>query len=49
MRTGKSANELLNTFPAAEKNKILLELQKSAQKRPLGYSVGAGQLQVERQ
>lgn len=49
MRTGKSANELLNTFPAAERNKILLELQKSAQKRPLGYSVGAGQLQVERE
>ena len=49
MESGKTANELLNTFPSAERNKILLELQKSAQKRPLGYAVGAGQLQVERQ
>lgn len=48
MESGKSANELLNTLPASEKNKVLLELKKSAQKRPLGYSVGAGQLQVER-
>jgi hypothetical protein len=48
MESGKSANELLNTLPASERNKVLLEIKKSAQKRPLGYSVGAGQLQVER-
>lgn len=47
-RSGKNMNELLNTLPASERNKVLLEIQKSAQKRPLGYSAGAGQLQVER-
>lgn len=49
MESGKTANELLNTFPSAERNKILLQLQKSAQKRPIKASVGAGQLQVERE
>ena len=47
MESGKSANELLSAVPASERNKILLELKKAAQQRPVGYSVGIGQLQAQ--
>jgi hypothetical protein len=49
MRTGKSANELLNMVPATERYQLMRDLAKSGQKRPLGFTVGAGQTQVERQ
>jgi hypothetical protein len=49
MESGKSANELLNMVPATERYELMRELAKSGQKRPLGFTVGAGQTQVERQ
>lgn len=49
MESGKSANELLNMVPATERYELMRDIAKAGQKRPLGFTVGAGQTQVERQ
>lgn len=50
MRSGKSANELLNTLPASERDNLLRAMIESGRKtQGLGLTTGAAQSQVSRE